>query len=106
MGCCGIINSYARNPMAHFLKQRIPTEVTDALDQKVRQTVEAILTDVKQRGDAAVRELSEKFDQWSPTSFKLTPAELDAIIKTVPQSTLDDIQFAQAQIRKFAEHQR
>src|SRR5688572_26577770 len=105
-GCCGIIDSYARNPMAQFLKRRIPSEVTDALDQKVRQTVESILTDVKQRGDAAVRELSEKFDQWSPSSFKLTQAELDAIIKTVPQSTLDDIKFAQTQIRKFAEHQR
>jgi sulfopropanediol 3-dehydrogenase len=92
--------------MATFLKQRIPAEVTDALDQKVRQTVESILTDVKQRGDVAVRELSEKFDKWSPASFKLSQAELDAIIKKVPESTIEDIKFAQAQIRKFAEHQR
>jgi sulfopropanediol 3-dehydrogenase len=92
--------------MATFLKKRISAEVTDALDLKVRQTVESILTDVKQRGDVAVRELSEKFDKWSPASFKLSQAELDAIMKQVPQSTLDDIRFAQAQIRKFAEHQR
>jgi sulfopropanediol 3-dehydrogenase len=92
--------------MAQFLKQRISTEVTDALDQKVRQTVESILTDVKKRGDAAVRELSQKFDNWSPMSFKLSQAELDAIIKKVPESIIDDIKFAQAQIRNFAKHQR
>ncbi len=92
--------------MAIYLKQRLAQEVTDALDQKVRQTVESILDDVKKRGDAAVRELSEKFDKWSPASFKLSQADLDAIMKKVPASTIDDIKFAQAQIRKFAEHQR
>ena len=92
--------------MAQFLKQRIPQEVTDAIDLKVRQTVESILTDVKMRGDDAVRELSEKFDKWSPANFKLSQAELDAIMKKVPESTIDDIRFAQAQIRRFAEHQR
>ena len=92
--------------MATYLKKRIPAEVTDALDLKVRQTVEGILTDVKQCGDAAVRELSEKFDKWSPASFKLSQAELDDILRKVPASTIDDIKFAQAQIRKFAEHQR
>jgi len=92
--------------MTRFLKQRIPQEVTDAIDQKVRQTVDSILADVKKRGDEAVRELSQKFDSWSPASFKLSQAELDAIMKKVPESTIDDIKFAQAQIRKFAEHQR
>ena len=92
--------------MAQFLKKRIPRDVTDALDLKVRQTVESILTDVKKRGDAALRELSEKFDQWSPASFKLSQAELDAIMAQVPLSTIDDIKFAQAQIRNFAQHQR
>ncbi len=92
--------------MPQFLKRRISQEVTDAIDLKVRQTVESILTDVKQRGDAAVRELSEKFDNWSPASFKLSQAEIDAIMRKVPQSTIDDIKFAQAQIRTFAEHQR
>jgi sulfopropanediol 3-dehydrogenase len=92
--------------MAQFLKKRIPQDVTDAMDLKVRQTVESILTDVKKRGDDAVRELSQQFDKWSPASFKLSQAELDAIMKRVPESTIDDIKFAQAQIRKFAEHQR
>ena len=90
--------------MAQYLKKRIPQEVTDALDLKVRQTVESILTDVKKRGDVAVRELSQQFDKWSPASFKLSKSELDAIVATVPKSTLDDIKFAQAQIRNFAQH--
>src|SRR5688572_20886602 len=92
--------------MAKILKQRIAQDVTDAIDLKVRQTVEAILDDVKKRGDDAVRELSQQFDKWSPQSFKLSPVELDTIMKRVPASTLDDIKFAQTQIRKFAEHQR
>ena len=92
--------------MAQYLKKRIPQDVTDAIDLKVRQTVEGILTDVKKRGDAAVRELSQQFDKWSPASFKLSQAELDAIVATVPNATIDDIKFAQAQIRNFAQHQR
>ena len=92
--------------MASFLKRRIAREVSDALDAKVRQTVEAILEDVGKRGDAAVRELSAKFDQWSPPSFRLSNAELDAIMAKVAPGTLADIEFAQAQIRNFAEHQR
>jgi sulfopropanediol 3-dehydrogenase len=92
--------------MAQYLKKRIPQDVTDAIDLKVRQTVEGILTDVKKRGDTAVRELSQQFDKWSPASFKLSQAELDAIMAKVPQATIDDIKFAQAQIRNFAQHQR
>ena len=92
--------------MATFLKRRIAREITDAIDMKVRQTVEAILDDVAKRGDAAVRELSAKFDQWSPPSFRLSMAEIDTIMAKVPPGTLADIKFAQAQIRNFAEHQR
>lgn len=92
--------------MAQFLKKRLSQELTDAIDLKVRQTVEAILSDVKKRGDAAVRELSQTYDKWSPVSFRLSSSELDAIMAQVPQSTLDDIKFAQAQIRNFAQHQR
>ena len=92
--------------MAQYLKQRIPAEVTDALDLKVKQTVEGILADVKQRGDVAVRELSKKFDLWSPANFKLSRTELEAIMRMVPETTIADIQFAQAQIRNFAQHQR
>ena len=92
--------------MASFLKRRVAREVSDALDTEVRQTVEAILEDVGKRGDAAVRELSAKFDQWSPPSFRLSAAQIDAIMAQVPRGTIADIEFAQAQIRNFAEHQR
>ena len=92
--------------MATYLKRRIDKAVTDANDAKVRQTVESILQDVAKRGDTAVRELSEKFDKWSPASFRLAKGELDDIVRKVAPDTIADIKFAQEQIRKFAEHQR
>jgi sulfopropanediol 3-dehydrogenase len=92
--------------MATYLKRRLDRAVTDANDAKVRQTVEGILDDVKARGDAAVRDLSQKFDKWSPPSFRLSKDDLDAIVRRVPASTIADIEFAQTQIRKFAQHQR
>ena len=92
--------------MPTYLKRRIAAEVTDELDRKVRQTVESILDDVRKRGDPAVRELSAKFDKWSPPSFRLSPSDLDAIVAKVPPATIADIKFAQAQIRHFAEEQR
>jgi len=90
--------------MATHLKRRIAKELTDEIDRKVRQTVEDILADVKKRGDAAVSEYSEKFDKWAPR--KLSPSDIDKILGKVKPSTLNDIKFAQAQIRSFAEHQR
>ncbi|MGH9354841.1 MAG: histidinol dehydrogenase [Terriglobia bacterium] len=78
----------------------------DAIDTKVQETVASIINDVKRRGDAAVRELSESLDHWSPTSFRLSQGEIDAFVTGVPRQTTDDIRFAQAQIRRFAEHQR
>jgi sulfopropanediol 3-dehydrogenase len=92
--------------MATFLKRRLDKTVTDANDAKVRQTVESILQDVGKRGDAAVRELSAKFDKWSPPSFRLSQGQLDDILRKVAPDTISDIRFAQEQIRRFAEHQR
>jgi sulfopropanediol 3-dehydrogenase len=92
--------------MATYLKKRIDQTVTDAIDAKVRSTVEGIMNDVKKRGDAAVRELSAQFDKWSPASFRLSKADLDAIMAKVKPETIEDIKFAQAQIRNFAQHQR
>ena len=92
--------------MATFLKRRIDQTVTDAIDAKVRQTVEDIMASVKTRGDAAVRELSQQFDKWSPPSFKLSAEDIKTIMAKVAPGTLDDIKFAQAQIRNFAQHQR
>lgn len=90
--------------MATYLKRRIAQETTDEMDQKVRATVEAILAEVKKRGDAAVREHSEKFDRWVPK--KLSKEELEAILAKVKPETIADIKFAQEQIRSFAQHQR
>ena len=92
--------------MAVHLKRRIPQTITDANELEIRRTVESILDAVRQRGDAAVRELSAKFDKWSPRSFRLSGADIDAIMAKVSPGTLADIRFAQAQIRNFAEHQR
>ena len=72
----------------------------------MRQTVEAILDDIMRRGDAAVRELSAKFDKWEPKDFRLSAAEIQALIDSLPAQVIDDIKFAQAQIRRFAEVQR
>jgi len=90
--------------MATHLKRRIAQDITDEIDQKVRQTVEGILVAVKKRGDAAVREYSEQFDKWTPK--KLSKADLEAIMAKVAPGTISDIKFAQAQIRNFAQHQR
>ena len=75
-------------------------------DGKVRATVEAILADIEARGDAAVRELSQRFDDWSPASFRLTPAEIEAAMSKVSARDLEDIRFAQSQVRHFAEAQK
>src|SRR5690349_15254623 len=73
---------------------------------QVRKTVEAILADIADRGDPAVREYSEKFDNWSPPSFRLSPSEIDQCVRSLPAQVIDDIQFAQTQIRNFALAQR
>ncbi|MBI4196102.1 MAG: histidinol dehydrogenase [Betaproteobacteria bacterium] len=92
--------------MATCLKRRVDDAQTDAADAKVRQTVEEIIADVKARGDKAVRELSAKFDRWTPPGFRLSEEEIAGFLRRVPESTIDDIRFAQAQIRTFAEHQK
>ncbi|MBH0238794.1 histidinol dehydrogenase [Methylobrevis albus] len=92
--------------MARHLKTaRSQAERADA-DAKVRATVEGLLADVESGGDAAVRRASERFDNWSPESFRLSPAEIEAALSKVSKSDLDDIRFAQAQVRNFAEKQR
>jgi sulfopropanediol 3-dehydrogenase len=87
------------------IKPGISEEAAADFDAKVKSTVEATLKDIEIRGDAAVRELSEKFDNWSPESFRLSDDEIKAARARLPEQTIDDIKFAQAQIRKFAEIQ-
>ena len=75
-------------------------------DAKVKAIVEDTLGDIEARGDAAIRELSEKFDKYSPATFKLSDDEIKALIAEVSPRDLDDIRFAQDQVRQFAEAQR
>jgi sulfopropanediol 3-dehydrogenase len=92
--------------MSNFLKKGRDAKARREADDKVRATVEGILADVEKRGDAAVRDLSEKFDGWSPREFFLSPAEIDAVVGKLSKRDLDDIAFAQQQVRGFAEKQK
>lgn len=88
------------------LKAGIAEDQSRAADRKVRDTVEHILADIEARGDAAIREYSEKFDRWSPDEFRLSAQQIGALIAQVAPQALEDIKFAQAQVRRFAEVQR
>ncbi|MCX5518924.1 histidinol dehydrogenase [Kaistia defluvii] len=92
--------------MAKYLKRGQDQSTVADNDAKVRATVEGILADIGKRGDAAVRELSERFDSWSPEAFRLSDADIEAALSKVSKQDLDDIRFAQAQVRNFAEKQR
>jgi sulfopropanediol 3-dehydrogenase len=92
--------------MPQYLKRGLHASAIKAADAKVRETVETILADVEARGDAAVRELSQKFDNWAPANFRLTEQEIERAIGEMPKRDLDDIRFAQAQVRNFAQKQK
>ena len=91
--------------MAIWLKRGSVSD-REVQDRKVRDTVEAILIDVEARGNAAVRELSIKFDNWDREDYRLTEQEIEACLAQLTKRDLDDIRFAQEQIRNFAQHQR
>jgi sulfopropanediol 3-dehydrogenase len=92
--------------MPRFLKRGMDATAIEQADAKVRATVEGILGEVKARGDKAIRELSKKFDNWEPKDFRLTPAEIEKAIAQVSKRDLEDIKFAQTQVRNFAQKQR
>ena len=92
--------------MARHLKTGISDDAKAEADAKVRQAVEDILAAIDARGDAAVREYSERFDRWSPESFRLNRAIIDACYARVSARERADIEFAQSQIRKFATLQK
>ena len=89
-----------------WLKRGIPEAERAAEDARVRSTVEGVLADISARGDAAVRDLSVRFDGYGPPSFRLTASEIEAAIQKVAPRDIEDIRFAQTQIRRFAEVQR
>src|SRR5229473_1984996 len=92
--------------MIRHLKSGQSAEAKAENSAQVRTTVEAILSDIAARGEAAVREYSEKFDKWSPPSFKLSESEIADCVRALPHGVIDDIKFAQTQIRNFALTQR
>lgn len=89
-----------------YLKRGKSAEARSEDDAKVRATVEGILKDIEARGDAAVRDLSAKFDNYSPASFRLSESEIETLMSKVSTRDMEDIKFAQEQVRKFAQAQR
>ncbi|HEU5016866.1 MAG TPA: histidinol dehydrogenase, partial [Pseudolabrys sp.] len=92
--------------MPRYLKRGLDASAIKAADTKVRETVESILADIEARKDEAVRDLSKKFDNWSPADFRLSEQDIERAIGQVKKRDLDDIKFAQAQVRNFAQKQR
>ncbi|MEO0498669.1 MAG: histidinol dehydrogenase, partial [Pseudomonadota bacterium] len=92
--------------MTRHLKTAKTAEVRRSDDKKVRDIVEGILADIETRGDAAVRELSAKFDNWDRDSYLLTAEEKQACLDQLTDRELKDIEFAQTQVRNFAQIQR
>ncbi|MFM1877435.1 MAG: histidinol dehydrogenase [Bacteroidota bacterium] len=92
--------------MIQYLKKSKQSSDTQEVNPKVRAIVEELLEDVKDHGDAAIREYSEKFDKWSPESFKLSAKERENILASVPEQVIEDIKFAQKQIGGFAKIQK
>jgi len=88
--------------MITVLKTGISEEQSREANKKVQEVVEGILQGITDQGDAHVRELSEKFDNWSPTSFRLSEEEIQTCIDSLPENTLRDIKFAQEQVKNFA----
>ncbi|MDO9406308.1 MAG: histidinol dehydrogenase [Polaromonas sp.] len=92
--------------MIQYLKRGRDAAVRAGDDAKVRSTVEAILADIEAQGDDAVRRYSQTFDNWDPADFRLSQAEIEKAVKSLSARELEDIRFAQKQVRNFAQIQR
>lgn len=92
--------------MVEYIKQGKPVEEKADLNKQVRETVESIIQEIDQQGDVAVRHYSEKFDKWNPSEFRLSQAEIEACVAQLSKDQIDDILFAQAQIRRFSQIQK
>jgi sulfopropanediol 3-dehydrogenase len=92
--------------MARYLKQGMTGDAIAVQDDQVRQAVGQIIHGIDTRGDAALREYSERFDQWSPEAFRLSAYDIDDCYRQLSDQVIEDIKFAQAQIRNFARVQK
>jgi sulfopropanediol 3-dehydrogenase len=92
--------------MAIYLKRGATAQAKADASRKVRETVEAALADIAARGDVAVREMSNRFDGWDRADYRLSQAEIDACVNSLTPQERKDIEFAQTQVRNFAQVQR
>lgn len=92
--------------MARWIKRGASVEAKADADRKVREIVECALTGIEKRGDEAVREMSIKFDNWDRADYRLSQAEIDACVESLTPQERKDIEFAQTQVRNFAQIQR
>ncbi len=92
--------------MARFLKRGKSFSEIQEADSKVKEIVSNVIKDIETNGDSAVRKYSEKFDNWIPESFRLSKEQIEEIVRSVPSQVIEDIKFAQRQIRNFAGKQR
>lgn len=92
--------------MIKYLKRGKDVQVRADDDAKVRATVEGIIKDIETRGDEAVRAYSRQFDNWDPAAFRLTQADIEAARNSLSSREIEDITFAQKQVRQFAQIQR
>ena len=92
--------------MIRYLKRGKSVQARADDDSKVRATVERIIGEIESRGDAAVRDFSRQFDQWDPADFRLSAADIEKARKSLSAREIEDITFAQKQVRNFAQIQR
>ncbi|MFB4351270.1 histidinol dehydrogenase [Microbacterium sp. CR_7] len=92
--------------MPLHLKSAPTKTFADTAQQDVAERVRGIIGDIRENGDAAVRRYAEQFDKWSPESYRLSDAQIDEIIATLPDQVIRDIEFVQSQVRRFAQAQR
>jgi histidinol dehydrogenase len=93
--------------MTQYLKRSTGSAAgSTAAQESITATVKSVISDIRLKGDAAVRTYSEKFDNWSPNSFKLSQSEIEEIIASVPEQTIKDIKEVQGNVRAFAQAQR
>src|ERR1700687_922247 len=92
--------------MARHLKTGRTPEQTTAEAKKVRDIVTGIIEDIETRGETALRDISEKFDKWNPPAFRLSAQDIEGCLSQLSRQNLDDIKFAQTQVRNFAQAQR
>jgi histidinol dehydrogenase len=83
-----------------------PPSSSSSSSSSTADIVRTVIDNIRQHGDSAVRQYSEKFDSWSPESFKLSPAQIQESLAAVPEQTIKDIKEAQGNVRRFAEAQR